>query len=103
MEVAKIDKKGILIQFIEDFSLVMKGAFDFQHKSTSFLKKEAYDAQDNFILLCFGDLLGLPLPTSYYTLELLPYIAEDLGAWERRMVKRSEIWQEKWAQFDFFG
>ena len=99
----EIEKKGFFATLIEDLSLVMKGAFDFQRKSTSFLKKEAYDAQDNFILLCFGDLLGLPLPTSYYTIELLPYLAEDLEAWERRMIRRNEIWQEKWAEFDFFG
>lgn len=98
-----MDIKNMLKTLMNDLSLVAKGAFDFQMKSTSFLKKEAYDAQDNFILLCFGDLLGLPLPTSYYTIELLPYMAEDLEAWERRMIRRNEIWQEKWAQFDFFG
>jgi len=101
--VPEMNIKAFLVKLKEDLSLVMKGAFDFQQKSTSFLKKEAYDAQDNFILLCFGDLLGLPLPTSYYTIELLPYLAEDLEAWERRMIRRNEIWQEKWAEFDFFG
>jgi hypothetical protein len=98
-----MNEKGKFEQFKEDFLLFLKGAFDFKDKSTAFLKKEAYDAQDNFILLCFGDLLGLPLPTSYYTLELLPYLAEDLETWERRMIKRNEIWQEKWAEFNFFG
>ncbi len=98
-----MDIKKALMKVYEDLSLVAKGAFDFKSKSTTFIKKEAYDAQDNFILLCFGDLLGLPLPTSYYTIELLPYLAEDLEAWERRMIRRNEIWQEKWAQFDFFG
>ena len=98
-----MDKQGKFQQFKEDCLLFLKGAFDFKDKSNRFLKKEAYDAQDNFILLCFGDLLGLPLPTSYYTLELLPYLVDDLEAWERRMIRRNEIWQEKWAEFDFFG
>ncbi len=92
-----------LKQFKEDFSLFLKGAFDLQDKSTKFIRKEAYDAQDNFMLLCFGDLLGLPVPTSYYAIELLPYLMDDLEAWERRMVRRNEIWQEKWADFDVFG
>jgi len=90
-------------QFIEDFMLFLKGAFDYQHKATGFIKKEAYDAQDNFMLLCFGDLLGLPMSTSYYSIELLPYLANDLKGWERRMVKRKEIWEEKWAEYDVFS
>lgn len=98
-----MDMKAYFEQFKEDILNVLKGAFDFKTKSTSFLKKEAYDAHDNFLLLCFGDLLGLPLPTSYYTIELLPYLAESLETWERRMIRRNEIWQEKWAEFDFFG
>ena len=86
-------------QFRKDFKDFLKAAFDMQNKSASFLRKEAYDAQDNFMLLCFGDLLGLPMPTSYYTIELMPYLAEDFEGWERRMVQRQTIWQEKWAQF----
>jgi hypothetical protein len=90
-------------QFKEDFKLFLKGAFDYQHKATSYLKKEAYDAQDNFMLLCFGDLLGFPMSTSYYSIELLPYLADELKGWERRMIKRNEIWEEKWAEYDVFS
>ncbi|PTD94064.1 hypothetical protein C9439_04475 [archaeon SCG-AAA382B04] len=46
----------------------------------------AYDEIDAFLLLCFSDALGIPNPYSYYMSELLPYIAEDLPAWENRMV-----------------
>lgn len=88
-------------EFGGNFLDFLKAAFDMQDKSTSFLKKEAYDAQDNFMLLCFGDLLGLPTPTSYYTIELMPYLIGDLEGWERRMVQRQKIWQEKWAQFEW--
>lgn len=92
-------KRDGLKQFGKDFKEFLKAAFDMQNKSASFLRKEAYDAQDNFMLLCLGDLLGLPMPTSYYTLELLPYLAEDIEGWERRMLQRQTIWQDKWAQF----
>lgn len=96
-----MNKQGKVRQFAEDLSLFLKAAFDMNDKSTRFLKKEAHDVQDNFILLCFGDLLGLPMPTSYYTIELLPYLIEDLEGWEKRMIQRQKIWQEKWAQFDW--
>jgi len=65
------------------------------------IRKEACDANDNFILLLFGDLLGIPNPTSYYTLELLPYLADELEGWERRMLMRRSIIAEKIGQFDF--
>lgn len=98
-----MDKQGIISEFIEGLKLFFKGMFDFKDKSNRFIKKEASEAQDNFLLLCFGDLLGLPMPTSYYAIELLPYLAEDIQSWERRMIRRSEIWQEKWADYDIFG
>lgn len=94
-----MDRKDKLKQLGRDFKDFFKAAFDMKNKSASFLRKEAYDAQDNFMLLCLGDLLGLPIPTSYYTLELLPYLAEDIEGWERRMIQRQTVWQEKWAQF----
>lgn len=88
-------------QFGRDFLEFVKAAFDMKDKSVGFLRKEAYDAQDNFMLLCFGDLLGLPIPTSYYSIELLPYLVGDLEGWEKRMIQRQRIWQEKWAQFEW--
>ena len=49
----------------------------------------------------FGDLLGIPNPASYYTLELLPFLAEELEGWERRMQGRKGILAEKAGQYDF--
>ena len=86
--------------FLGDFKLFFQGASDFNRKSKAILEKEARDEMDNFILLCFADTLGLPFPTSYYALELLPYIAEDLENWQRRMMDRKSIWAEKWSDYD---
>ncbi|NLB84363.1 MAG: hypothetical protein GX791_09000, partial [Synergistaceae bacterium] len=47
------------------------------------------------------DFLGIPNPISYYMLELLPYMADDLVPWERRMQNRKFIIAEKAAQYDF--
>ena len=70
-------------------------------ESRALLIKEAHDEMDDFILLCFGDLLGIPIPTTYYSLELLPLIAEDLDGWQNRMISRLYIWQEKWSDYGF--
>lgn len=94
-----MDKKKFK-ELIENFKLFFKGASDFNRKSRAILEKEAHDEMDNFILLCFADMLGLPIPTTYYTLEILPYIAEDLEHWQRRMMDRKSIWGEKWGDYD---
>jgi hypothetical protein len=89
-----------LKDFLRDLKLFFQGATDFNRKSKAILEKEARDEMDNFILLCFADTLGLPFPTSYYALELLPYIAEDLESWQRRMMDRKSLWGEKWGDYD---
>ena len=89
-----------LKNFLRDLKLFFQGATDFNRKSKAILEKEARDEMDNFILLCFADTLGLPFPTSYYALELLPYIAEDLESWQRRMMDRKSLWGEKWGDYD---
>lgn len=93
MEIKKSTK------IIEDLKLFFTAAFDFKEKSMYAVKKEAMDEMDNFMLLCYGDILGIPLPTTYYTLELLPYLAEDLEGWERRIMARKSIYGDRWGDF----
>ncbi|MFD3158503.1 hypothetical protein ACFIJ5_16880 [Haloimpatiens sp. FM7330] len=89
-----------LKKFLEGLKLFFKGATDFNRKSRAILQKEASEEMDNFMLICFAEILGLPIPTSYYTLELLPYLAEDMERWQRRMMDRKSIWGEKWGDYD---
>lgn len=83
----------------ESFKQLLSGMFDFKDNATKRIQKEAMDEMDNFMLLCYGDLLGIPLPTTYYTLELLPYLAEDLEGWERRIMARKSIYGDRWGDF----
>lgn len=48
------------------------------------LRRHARDKEDLFVLLCFSDLIGVPNPASYYTLELLPEMLERFHDWHRR-------------------
>ncbi|WP_207646427.1 hypothetical protein [Acidaminobacter hydrogenoformans] len=92
-------KADALKAAFENFKLLLAGTFDFKDNATKRIKKEAMDEMDNFMLLCYGDLLGIPLPTTYYTLELLPYLAEDLEGWERRIMARKSIYGDRWGDF----
>jgi len=65
------------------------------------VRKEAYDEYDNLLLLLYSDFLGIPNPISYYMLELLPYLADEMEPWERRIQNRKFIAPEKAAQYDF--
>ena len=54
---------------------------------------KSYAKEDDlFMLLCFSELLGLPNPVSYYTLELYPYYVKRFHQWHRRMgMQRSPL------------
>lgn len=76
----------------------MKGFSGFWHASASgtlyrHLKKDIRKKEDLFLILCFGDLLGLPVPT-YITLKLLPHLIAELPDWRRRFSRRrSKLWE----------
>ncbi|WXR61558.1 hypothetical protein WG909_14810 [Peptostreptococcaceae bacterium AGR-M142] len=86
-------------KIFKDFFDFIKASLDFKEKSDSFLKKEAIDEMDNFILICFSDLLGIPNPIEYYSLELLPYIASDLEGFEIRILNRKSVIGDRWGDF----
>jgi hypothetical protein len=88
-----------LTEAMENVKLFLKGAFGMEYRATASIRKEAMDAMDNYMLLCFADLLGLPNPVSYYTLEMLPYLADDLATWERRIVNRHSVVNDRWGDF----
>lgn len=88
-------------EILNNFKDFFHAATDFNRRAKALLIKEAHNEMDDFILLCFGDLLGIPIPTTYYSLELLPLIAEDLDGWQNRMISRLYIWQEKWSDYGF--
>lgn len=86
-------------KFFEFLYLFHQGTF--VDRQMAVVRKEAFDLNDNLMLLLFGDFLGIPNPMSYYMLELLPYVADELVPWERRIQNRKFIIAEKAAQYDF--
>ncbi len=43
------------------------------------------DEEDLFMLLVFSEMMGVPNPASYYTLELQPLLLERFHEWHKRM------------------
>ncbi|MFD2628197.1 cory-CC-star protein [Oceanobacillus kapialis] len=49
------------------------------------IARELRDEEDLFLLLLYCEMIGVPNPVYYYTLELYPYIIEKFHDWHLRM------------------
>jgi hypothetical protein len=43
-----------------------------------------------FILITFGDLIGMPILPPYYALRLLPFIVPELNNWRMRLARERD-------------
>jgi len=91
--------KKTILKIKENLSDFAEGFF--KEQAAGILEKEIEDFNDMFMILCFGDLLGIPTPASYYTLELLPYFIGEIDRWESRINRRSKVFSERCARYDF--
>ena len=44
-----------------------------------------------FMLVTFGDMIGVPILPPYYGLRLLPYVLGSVEGWKRRVLRRREF------------
>jgi hypothetical protein len=44
-----------------------------------------------FMLIVFGDLVGLPLLPPYYAMRLLPYIVPTIETWKRSLLRERDL------------
>lgn len=85
--------KGILEGVRQFFS----GAFDLRMKSVALLNSEYENELEEFFILCFSDILGIDMPTSYYALEFYPFLAEEVERWQIKSNHRKSVWEDKGA------
>jgi hypothetical protein len=62
------------------------------------LRQERARIEHLFVLIVFGDLLGLPILPPYYALRLLPYIVPSIETWKRSMLRERDL--TELAEFD---
>lgn len=55
------------------------------------LHKERGQLENLFILIVFGDLLGVPILPPYYTLRLLPYVVPSIAGWRRSLLREKDL------------
>ncbi|SNB76529.1 hypothetical protein [Thermoflexus hugenholtzii] len=44
-----------------------------------------------FMLITFGDLVGVPIIPPYYCMRLLPFIVPQIHAWRRRLLRERDL------------
>ncbi len=61
------------------------------HEIVLTTQKERGHLDNLFMLVIFGDLIGLPLLPPYYSLRLLPHILPSLETWKRRVLRERDL------------
>ncbi|ETP67406.1 hypothetical protein HU147_06520 [Planomicrobium chinense] len=71
-----LDKLKKLIAYYEE-------VLELPHRTE--IARELRAEDDLFLLMLYSEMLGIPNPAYYYTLELYPYMIEEFHDWHLRM------------------
>ncbi len=61
------------------------------HDQVRMLARQRGSLEHLFVLISFGDLLGLPILPPYYSMRLLPFIVPLVTNWKRRMLRERDL------------
>jgi hypothetical protein len=61
------------------------------HEMDLEFRKEKGSLDHLFMLMVFGDLVGLPLLPPYYSMRLLPYIVPSIEKWKRSILREKDL------------
>ncbi len=68
---------------LERLGHLLREFYEGRHRGA--LAREVRAEDDLFMLLVFSEMMGVPNPAGYYTLELLPILYEEFHDWHLRM------------------
>lgn len=54
-------------------------------------RRQRGDMEHLFVLISFGDLIGVPVLPPYYSMRLLPYIVPLIEGWRTRMLRERDL------------
>jgi len=66
------------------------------HEHVSMALREKTSMEHTFMLVSFGDTLGVPLVRSYYSLRLFPYVFPGIHSWKRTLLRERD-----WSDWSF--
>jgi hypothetical protein len=65
------------------------GMFGYEHAQQALEIRASMETL--FILITFGDMIGIPIMPPYYGLRLLPHVAGQVRSWKRRMLRERQF------------
>ncbi len=90
-------KAGSALEFLVlNMRSYLKGIREFLYGMTVHemhveFRKEKTHLDHLFMLIVFGDLVGLPLLPPYYSMRLLPYIIPTMNSWKRSILREKDL------------
>jgi hypothetical protein len=60
-----------------------------------------HELESVFMVVTFGDLVGVPVLPPVYSLRLLPYVVPEVAGWKRHLARRREFWEKE--EYDLHG
>ena len=55
------------------------------------VQKQRGELERFFVLVAFGDLIGIPILPPYYSLRLIPYVMPKLESWKRCVLRERDL------------
>lgn len=74
-----------MLQALKEFFF---GVAVYEHRSVAMKEKAALESL--FLLYVFGEVLGLPMPTSVYTLRIFPHACMKMTPWKRNLLRERD-------------
>ena len=79
-------KRGGLVKALREF---LFGMFGYEHAQQALEIRASMEAL--FMLVTFGDIIGLPVMPPYYALRLLPHVSGQVQGWKKRMLRERQF------------
>lgn len=61
------------------------------HDQVWTLARQRGSLEHLFVLISFGDLLGVPILPPYYSLRLIPFVVPLINNWKRRLLRERDL------------
>jgi hypothetical protein len=55
------------------------------------LRRERAEVERLFVVVTYGELLGVPILPTYYNLRLLPFVVPRLALWRRSLLRERDL------------
>lgn len=54
-----------------------------------------HERETLFMLVTYGDMIGVPVMPPYYSLRLLPFVVPEITNWKRRVLRERDVWEKE--------